>query len=403
MRDGIVENLEGIGREDETLVDVIRRRASQEPDRIALTFLRDGEDDEVTVRYGELDDRARAVASVLDGAAQPPCSALLVCEPGPDFVVGLLGCLYAGVVAVPVPPPEGRDFEAAGRRLRRVADDARAGVLLTAGDAADRLERCGTWSATRVAIDRIATHEGMGWQPRRRSDVAFLQYTSGSTGSPRGVMVTHANIVAHGSRVASVLRLASDAVAVSWLPPYHDMGLVGTALIPLQIGFRTIQMSPLHFLERPVRWLRAITKYRGTLSPAPNFAYDLVARKTTAADRRSLALDCWRAAMNGAEPIRAQTCERFAATFGRWAGVRLSGDDRRQCYVPAGFLHGFCVLSDVAEVEYKCSTLWDPKDEFGIVWNDPTLAIDWPVTDPIVSPRDARLPTFAELRVMLES
>lgn len=327
MRRGIAGDLEGDRRGDETLVDVIRRRASQEPDRIAFTFLRDGEDDEVTVRYGELDGRARAVAAVLDRVAQPPVSALLVCESGPEFVVGLLGCLYAGVVAVPVHPPDGRDLEAVGRRFRRVADDASAGVLLTAGKAAARLERGGMSCAARVAIDEIAIDEGVEWRPRRRNDLAFLQYTSGSTGSPRGVMVTHANIVAHGSSVASVLRLTPDAVAVSWLPAYHDMGLIGTLLIPLQIGFRTVQLSPLHFLERPVRWLRAITKYRGTLSPAPNFAYDLVARKTTAADRRGLALDCWRAAMNGAEPIRAHTCERFAATFAE-CGFR------REAFVP---------------------------------------------------------------------
>lgn len=320
-----VETTRGTERDVPTLVDLVRRRAESEPERVACVFLRDGEEDEHAILYGEVDARAVAVAATLERTLPASATALLAFDPGPDFIVAFLGCLYAGIVAVPVLPPDARHSDRSADRLGRIAADAGAETVLTTRAVASRLP--GGKGASTVAIDELPANVGAQWRPSRRADVAFLQYTSGSTGTPRGVAVTHANIVAHGARVASVLRLDADAVAVSWLPVCHDMGLIGTLLIPLQVGFRTVQMSPLHFLERPVRWLRAISRHRGTLSPAPNFAYDLVARKTDERERRSLALDCWRAAMNGAEPIRARTCDRFVAAF-EVAGFR------REAFVP---------------------------------------------------------------------
>lgn len=322
-----IEASVGIEGDEGTLVDVVRRRARTEPERTACIFIRDGEEDECAVRYGELDARAAAIAATLERTVPESATALLAFEPGPEFVAAFLGCLYAGVVAVPVLPPDPRDPAGVTARLRRIAADADAVTMLTTRAVAHGLPAGDGPVASALVIDELSPDAGADWRPARRSDVAFLQYTSGSTGTPRGVAVTHANIVAHGARVAAVLRLDADAVAVSWLPVCHDMGLIGTLLIPLQIGFRTVQMSPRHFLERPVRWLRAISRHRGTLSPAPNFAYDLVARKTDERERRSLALDSWRAAMNGAEPIRARTCERFVAAF-EVAGFR------REAFVP---------------------------------------------------------------------
>ena len=167
------------------------------------------------------------------------------------------------------------------------------------------------------ASDALSVGSEVGWRAPLldRDRVAFLQYTSGSTGAPKGVMVTHGNIIAHGEGVLTALSLTPRAVVVSWLPLYHDMGLIGTVLIPMQVGCHSVQMSPLAFLERPLRWLQAVSRYGGTLSPAPNFAYDLVVRRTTPADRRGLDLSTWAAAMNGAEPVRAETCERFVAAF----------------------------------------------------------------------------------------
>jgi len=302
------------------LVDVLCRRAADEAERPACTFLHDGEIDEETITYGGLDARARRIAVAL-GCDASRAPVLLLFEPGLDFVAAFLGCLYAGVVAVPVYPPEGRDPEGGAARIRRVAADAGARRVVTTR-ALDRALARSIRSEldearSRILVDELSIGTEAAWRPPGigGGDVAFLQYTSGSTATPRGVMVTHANLMAHGSRVADVLGLDAEAVAVSWLPVYHDMGLVGTLLIPLQIGFRSVQMAPRAFLERPGRWLRAITRHRGTLSPAPNFAYDLAVRRTTPEERRELDLGTWRAAMNGAEPIRAETVERFVAAF----------------------------------------------------------------------------------------
>ncbi len=305
-----------------TLADVLRRRAATEPEHIAYTFVRDGEGDEETITYRALDGRARGVAAALASTASSEAPVMLLFEPGLDFIAAFFGCLQAGVVAVPVYPPEPRDPASGIARIRRVAADAGASIVLTTRGVERRLSAAGASLASAGlvcrAVDEIApVSESAAGYPCGRDgvDVAFLQYTSGSTGTPRGVMVTHANLIAHGARVARVLALDAQAVAVSWLPVYHDMGLIGTVLIPLQVGFHSIQMSPLAFLERPLRWLQAISRHRGTLSPAPNFAFDLVVRKTTVAERRGLDLRTWRAAMNGAEPIRAETCERFIAAF----------------------------------------------------------------------------------------
>ncbi|MCC6848187.1 MAG: AMP-binding protein [Deltaproteobacteria bacterium] len=315
------EDAPGARPRDATLVDVLCRRAADEADRPAYTFLRDGEIEEETITYGGLDARARRVAAALMRDDAAPRRALLVFEPGLDFVAAFFGCLYAGVVAVPVYPPEGRDPAGGAARIARIAADAGAWRVLTTGvlvrALAPAMRPALGEEGSRILVDELPVGTEAAWRPPAvgGADIAFLQYTSGSTATPRGVMVTHANLMAHGARVAVVLGLDPDAVAVSWLPVCHDMGLVGTLLIPLQIGFRSVQMAPLAFLERPGRWLRAITRYRGTLSPAPNFAYDLAARKVTPEERRGLDLGAWRAAMNGAEPIRVGTVERFVAAF----------------------------------------------------------------------------------------
>jgi acyl-CoA synthetase (AMP-forming)/AMP-acid ligase II/acyl carrier protein len=242
--------------------------------------------------------------------------------PGLDFVIALFGCFRAGVVAVPVPAPDPRDVESGLRRVERVAADAGASIILTtdavwaalqpwAGrlPALTQLEWCAT--------DALRADAEPAWRPRivERENVALLQYTSGSTGTPRGVIVTHANILAHGRGATTMLALSSCSVVVGWLPLYHDMGLVGTVFIPMQVGCPAVHLAPSAFLQRPLRWMQALSRYGGTVSPAPNFAYDLCVRKTTPADRRDLDLSRWTAAMNGAEPVRADTCERFVTAF----------------------------------------------------------------------------------------
>jgi acyl-CoA synthetase (AMP-forming)/AMP-acid ligase II/acyl carrier protein len=324
MNEGGARQTEAVGGGSRlTLVDVLRERATLEPDRIAYTFLVDGEDKEQSLTYADLDRQARRIAAALRADGVATRRALLVYPPGLDFVAAFLGCLYAGIVAVPMYPPSPPHVGAGVALLQRVAADACASLVLTTRAFA---ALAGGWGET-VAPDLIRLRWIMtdarsagGEIGCDRVDLApdtlaFLQYTSGSTGTPKGVMVTHGNIVEHGRCVQAALQLTQHSVAVGWLPLYHDMGLIGTVLLPLQVGFRSVLMSPLAFLERPLRWLRALSRCHGTLSPAPNFAYDLCVRKTTPAERLTLDLSRWRAAMNGAEPVRQETLERFTEVF----------------------------------------------------------------------------------------
>ncbi len=327
------ETLErGVG--DATLVDVVRRHAAERPDQTACLFLADGEHEEQVLTYAALEGQARRIAAAVARRAGSASPVLLLFDPGLDFIPALLGCFLARAIAVPVYPPDPRDLGAGVARIGRVADDAGARIALTTRAVRERIgdvERAGgpRLGLEYCALEDLTEGPGQDWRPSVvcGNDVAFLQYTSGSTGTPRGVMVTHGNLMAHGRGVAAVLRLTTESICVSWLPVYHDMGLIGAVLIPLQVGFRSIQMAPLAFLERPQRWLQAISRYRGTLSPAPNFAYDLVVRKTAPAERRALDLRTWTAAMNGAEPVRAETCERFATAF-------AESGFRREAFVP---------------------------------------------------------------------
>ncbi len=305
-----------------TLAGLLRERATSEGQRVAYSFLVDGDDEERTLTYAALDHQARRIAVALERSGESATRAVLLYPPGLDFIAGLFGCFYAGVTAVPVYPPDPRNRESGLERVQRLAVDAGASMVLTT-DALWAGIQPSTSGVSRLmqlewcATDALGAGSEVAWRrpivdPR---DVALLQYTSGSTGAPRGVMVTHENILAQGGAVAAVLAMHASSIVVGWLPLYHDMGLIGTVLIPMQIGCRSVLLSPLAFLERPLRWLQALSRYGGTHSPAPNFAYDLCVRKIAPEQRRGLDLGAWTAAMNGAEPVRAESVARFAAAF----------------------------------------------------------------------------------------
>lgn len=329
------ETARGTAFTGESLVELLRFRARAQPIDDAFVFLHDGEDECDAVTYAELDRRSRMVAAVLQGRAPPGARALLMYPPGLDFVSAFFGCLYARVVAVPVFPPRWREPDRNLARAVSVAEDARPEVVLgttrtvegwaraaAAGTAPSlatsprgRQDPGGT--AAWVATDAVDGSAARAWRdpaavPRT---LAFLQYTSGSTAAPRGVMVTHGNLL---HNLAYAFRQAGNdgsSVSVSWLPVVHDMGLIDGVLQPVYSGCPAYLMSPNAFLQRPVRWLRAITRYRATRSGAPNFAYDLCVRRIAAAERATLDLGSWRDAYNGAEPVRRSTLDRFAAAF----------------------------------------------------------------------------------------
>lgn len=313
-----------------SLVELLRDRAAKRADALAFQFLIDGEVEGQRLTYGELDRKARAIAAALQQRCNPGDRALLLYPPGLEYISAFFGCLYAGVIAVPVYPPEPARLGRSLPRLRVIAEDAEPTVVLTVNEFAqfaDILpEFDGDFPAFQwVATDTLEDGAAAGWTLPEISpaDTAFLQYTSGSTSHPKGVMVTHANLLynlydmRHSIVVQSKRhsRLQREAL-LTWLPAFHDMGLIWGLLYPVYAGCVSYVMSPLAFLQHPFRWLHGISKYRVTFSVGPNFAYDLCARKVTPEQRSRLDLSSWCWAGNGAEPIRPETLERFLACFG---------------------------------------------------------------------------------------
>ncbi|MBV9927176.1 MAG: amino acid adenylation domain-containing protein, partial [Acidobacteria bacterium] len=305
--------------ECKTLVQLLRLRALRQPHQRSHIFLSDGEREAASLTYAELDRRARAVAAGLQSVGAAGERVLLLYQPGLEYVAAFLGCLYAGAVAVPAYPPRANR---GAERLRAVASDARAFAALTTADIRARADSLIRRTPELQRLHWLATDE---WADALADDwrepalggntLAFLQYTSGSTATPKGVMVSHKNLLANESMIRQVFRQTEQSFVVGWLPLYHDMGLIGNVLQPLYLGVSCALMSPLAFLQRPVRWLRAIAHYRATTSGGPNFAYELCIAKVRPEEREGLDLSTWRVAFNGAEPVRAATLERFAAAF----------------------------------------------------------------------------------------
>jgi acyl-CoA synthetase (AMP-forming)/AMP-acid ligase II len=306
----------------DTFVSLLDARASATPDAPAFTFLPDGEAEGPRWTYADLAARAGAVATALRESTSPGDRALLVYPPGLDFLAAFFGCLCADVVAVPAYPPEPARLARTLPRLRAIVADAHPSAVLTTGlvrAAADLVAAQAPELAVPpwLATDELAPIAPAGARAAvAPDDVAFLQYTSGSTGTPRGVMVSHRNLLENIRLIVRGYGLREDdEVFVGWLPVYHDMGLIANLLTSVRLGVPCVLMSPADFLRRPMRWLRAIDRYRGTTSGGPNFAYDLCVRRSTPEERASLDLSSWRVAFNGAEPVRASTLRRFADAF----------------------------------------------------------------------------------------
>jgi acyl-CoA synthetase (AMP-forming)/AMP-acid ligase II len=302
-----------------SFVAVLRRRACEDPDRAAYTFLADGDVERGSFTYGEVDRRARAIAATLQSLGLAGKRALLLYPPGLDYVAAFFGCLYAAVIAVPAyPPRRNRSLE----RIRAIAADARAAVVLTtrlAGSAVESLadQMPGLQGVRCLFSDRFSENAADAWREPALSgeSLAFLQYTSGSTAMPRGVMLTHGNLLHNCYWVERRFEHTPECKGVIWLPPYHDMGLVGGLLQPLYAGLLCYLMSPVSVFSSPFAWLQAISRYRGTTSGGPNFAYDLCVRRVTPEQRATLDLSCWQVAFCGAEPVRSETLERFSEMF----------------------------------------------------------------------------------------
>ncbi|MGY2261720.1 non-ribosomal peptide synthetase [Pseudomonas sp. SDO55104_S430] len=300
-----------------TLVQALQRRAALTPDRVALRFLAETPDQAVVLSYRELDRRARTIAGALQAQAGFGDRAVLLFPSGPDYVAAFFGCLYAGVIAVPAYPPESAKRHHQ-ERLLSIISDAEPRLLLTSADLQAALSQI-EGAPSLLCVDTLDSALADRWvaPDLQDHDIAFLQYTSGSTALPKGVQVSHGNLVANEQliRHGFGIDLNPDDVIVSWLPLYHDMGLIGGLLQPIFSGVPCVLMSPAYFLGRPLRWLEAISEYGGTISGGPDFAYRLCSERVSESALERLDLSGWRVAYSGSEPIRLDTLERFAEKF----------------------------------------------------------------------------------------
>jgi acyl-CoA synthetase (AMP-forming)/AMP-acid ligase II len=303
------------------VADLVDVWSTTSPAERAYTFLECGDEEGTSMTWSDVRIRSHAIAGALAGVVEPGSRALLLFPPGLDFIPAFFGTLKAGGIAVPSYPPSG-SADRLTARLRGIVGDADVAVILTTSSLRDR---AGTLCALVpelasrpwIAVDDL--HPGSGTPCDRfrtnEDDVALLQYTSGSTSSPRGVMVTHRNLLDNLQTSARLGRHDRHSVSVSWLPVSHDMGLIQGVLQPAYSGCAGYLMAPLAFLQRPARWLRAISRVRATHSGAPNFAYDLCTRRLGADERRALDLRSWRVAFNGSEPVGQATLDAFERAF----------------------------------------------------------------------------------------
>jgi len=289
-----------------TLIDILRDRALRQPEQVAYTFLVDGETQSVGLTYRALARRVGAIARRLQDCCQKGDRVLLLYPPGLEYVAAFLGCLSAGVLAVPAYPPRpNRSLE----RLLSLVKDAGATVVLTTPELLTQLDQLPLQGL------KVLAEKDWGEQELPElalGELAFLQYTSGSTDTPKGVMVSHRNLLHNLAGIQERFGYSTESQGVIWLPPYHDMGLIGGVLQPLYSGFPVVLMPPLMFMQSPARWLRAIAHHRATTSGGPSFAYEHCVKKIKQEQIVDLDLSSWQVAFNGAEPIQAEILDQFA-------------------------------------------------------------------------------------------
>jgi len=309
-------------QEFSTLVEILRWRALHQPEQRTYTYLLDGESAGDHLTHARLDTLARSIGALLQGHRSTGERALLLYPAGLEFIAAFFGCLYAGVIAVPLPPPNMAQPQRTVSRLDAIIRDARPTLVLTTSGILSESEKLFKLSPELLSMrwvvtDKIDTVLAPQWRDPRvtRTSLALIQYTSGSTGKPKGVMISHGNLLHNSDYINRLFALVPDSVTVTWLPAYHDMGLTNGIIQPVYKGRPCYLMSPVSFLMRPIRWLEAISRYRATISGGPNFAYELATRGITPDQLAALDLSSWDVAYNGAEPIRADTMKRFAETL----------------------------------------------------------------------------------------
>jgi acyl-CoA synthetase (AMP-forming)/AMP-acid ligase II/acyl carrier protein len=356
-----------------TLVDVLRWRSAVDPERIAYTFLKDGRSAEGNMSFAELDQRARAIAVMLTELGLQGERALLLLPSGLEYITAFFGCLYAGVIAVPAYPVQAARMNREQSWFQALIEDAspRAAFVSPEFSRPGAEEVPGNpkmaamhWLSAQNIDDGLAD----GWKRSACiNPIAFLQYTSGSTSAPKGVMVSQQNLLHNQQVIQTACGHTQDSTVVSWLPLYHDMGLIGTVLQPVFIGSRSVLMSPARFLQEPACWLHAISRYRAHSSSGPNFAYDLCSHRVSAEQKQNLDLSSWKIAVNGAEPVRYESMERFAGSF---AACGFKKEAFRPCYglaestlmVTGARTEELPLVRKVSTAGLECNEVREPED-----------------------------------------
>ena len=343
-----------------SLVDVLRDRAIQHGDRPLYQLVVD-QSVSATLSYAQADTRARALALRLREHASPGDRALLLYPFGLEYTAVFLACLYAGLVAVPAFPPDHQRAVQTMPRVSAIIRDADARLILTTAELAPAIEFARASALDPESLRILATDQfddsgADAWTrpPHLEREIAFLQYTSGSTGTPRGVMIGHDNLFAHQRLAHEKFAQPEGARTVSWLPFYHDMGLIGSLLYPLYHGGTTLLMSPTAFLRRPLAWLETISRFGANVSTGPNFAYDLCVERARDEDLVNLDLSSWQLTVSGAEPLRASTIERFCARFAR-CGFRP------QTFMPCFGMAEATLMVSGWPLELEPRTVWFDK------------------------------------------
>jgi acyl-CoA synthetase (AMP-forming)/AMP-acid ligase II/alkylation response protein AidB-like acyl-CoA dehydrogenase/acyl carrier protein len=305
-----------------TIVEILRGRAAVIPQQRAYTFLVDGKVEGATFTYAELDCQARAIGALLQQHQAQGARVMLLYPQGLAVIAAFLGCLYGGAIAIPVPAPESGRLKRTLPRLQAIAKDAQATFVLTTAAilelVKDYREQIPEFAnVTWIDTERVPVELAAEWvePPTNPDALAYLQYTSGSTSTPKGVAISHRNLVFHSAYLQRACGYTPESVTVTWMPYFHDYGLVEGLIQPLFNGTPCFVMSPFAFIKRPIDWLQAISRYGGTHSQAPNFAYDHCVRRIAPAACAGLDLSGWKSAGNAAEPINALVLERFVATF----------------------------------------------------------------------------------------
>jgi acyl-CoA synthetase (AMP-forming)/AMP-acid ligase II len=302
-----------------SLIDLLNNNVKKHPHKIAFRYLIGERDGEETISYEQLVINAKRIATYLQNAGFSGKQALIMYPSGLEYVTTFLGCLYAGVIAVPVYPPTlSRNMD----RIRSILLDASTNIILTTSQLYSKIvkhfsEETASLDIKWICIDELILPQADQWtQPDVNGEsIAFLQYTSGSTSTPKGVMVSHNNILYNEEMIKMAFNNNENTIVLGWLPLYHDMGLIGNVLQPLFLGGTSILMSPMDFLQKPFRWLQAISKYKATVSGAPNFAYELCVKKISEEQKSQIDLSSWKVAFNGAEPVKYETYKKFSTAF----------------------------------------------------------------------------------------